>query len=190
MAQRVWGCNRPMKRFIPVRAIAIVIATVCFTLAAFHFIPTLRYRLQASLVEMDAEAQRSIEGLVGSPYFLHDASDRSRLANSLASKLPSRLFGDIAFWSGFQFGQPFVVEAGGPNAFGITHLFFEREPQQRTLVLSDPTKRLICIGTERAWVVRVAGMEPVPVYHLDASEYVLTLLTDGSDKWKAAEHAC
>lgn len=172
------------------RVAGVLLAFVFFTLAALHFSSDLRFRAQTWLIDLDSVTERSLVHIVGAPYVIHDASDATTLGVSLAFRLPTRYVRDLRFWHRFKLGQGFAVEATHANAYGITHLLFRPDVKRRELVQSVATKEKVCIGGLSAWVVRVADMQPEPVYLIEGTDYTLTFLTDGSDKWKQAERRC
>lgn len=172
------------------RVFGITVAAVFLALAALHFLPSLRYDVQSRMVQMDEPMRALITNVVGEPFTLHDAATQEKLAVSLGYRLPTRYVRDMLYWHRFRQGDSFAAEGQSPNAFGVTYVFFERSTARRQQLLSTPGITAVCIGSAKAWVARVQGVKDSPVYYLDTADYILSLATDGSHKWKAIEHAC
>jgi hypothetical protein len=178
-----------VKKVLVSRAVALVIATLFFTLAAFHFVPAVRYGAQAALVRMNPSLHELIVYVVGEPFILHDASTPVTLAVSMGHRLPTRYARDVLYWHGFKDGDNFAAE-GTTDRFGVRYIFFERDTARRQQFLSTPSKVAVCVGKIRAWVARMEGMKESPVYYLDSSDYIASFVTDGSERWKDVERRC
>lgn len=164
-------------------------ALACIALLTLHFSPGTRCWLQGRMTSLDSAISSALREVIGSCYSIHSAESLRALTVSLADRLPTRYVRDLAFWLRMRSGDAFVAQAAGPNPYGVTHMFFERDDRQRDLVFSMQERRSICIGELKAWVLKQRE-KPQPVYVLDGSEYVLTLVTDDSQRWGALERAC